>query len=369
MASSISQENAAIVLPILQTFLAPDDYNAVTTMSSTTSVYAQSYEYMISSDTYLASATFADDQVFQRYILIVLNSILKQASTSTQIAIRVNPGTDHCVWIGIVCNTNTTDSLPDGLVTDLVWTELRLQGTIPTTLQYLSSLTKLDFGTNELTGTIPDVLYTNLTSLEYLFLHDNQLQGTLSNAGLAQLSNLKYLFLNDNRFTGPLPQNLGSPSTSAAAVRPLQWLNLYNNSFVGSIPLNWNLRKIFLLDLGRNQLTGSIPADWVNDMFDLKILYLNHNKLSGSFPVNFPLIGNNRLWLLQVNDNQLTGVIPGGYNERQLDLTEYQNNLFSSMDTTMCANIVWVGGEMISMRSDCGATCPCEYYCGANQCY
>ena len=369
MASSISQENAAIVLPILQTFLAPDDYNAVTTMSSTTSVYAQSYEYMISSDTYLASATFADVQVFQRYILIVLNSILKQASTSTQIAIRVNPGTDHCVWIGIVCNTNTTDSLPDGLVTDLVWAELRLQGTIPTTLQYLSSLTKLDFGTNELTGTIPDVLYTNLTSLEYLYLHDNQLQGTLSNAGLAQLSNLKYLFLNDNRFTGPLPQNLGSPSTSAAAVRPLQWLNLYNNSFVGSIPLNWNLRKIFLLDLGRNQLTGSIPADWVNDMFDLKILYLNHNKLSGSFPVNFPLIGNNRLWLLQVNDNQLTGVIPGGYNVRQLDVTEYQNNLFSSMDTTMCANIVWVGGEMISMRSDCGATCPCEYYCGANQCY
>ena len=326
---------------------------------------------MISSDTYLASSTstYSELQVFQRYVLILLNSMLPPSPTATQIALRVNPASDHCAWIGITCNTNATDTISDGVVTDLVWSDNSLMGTIPSTIQYLSSLTKLDFGTNQLSGTIPEALYTNLTNLQHLYLHDNQFVGTLSNTGLQQFSNLKHLFLNDNRFTGTLPQNLGSQGSTAASARALQWLNLYNNSFVGSIPLNWNLRNVFLLDLGRNQLTGTIPADWVEDMFELRILYLNHNKLSGSFPTSFPLIGNNRLWLLQVNDNQLTGVIPGGYNIRQMDLTEYQNNLFTSMDTEMCRNIVFIGGEMISMRSDCGATCPCEYYCSADLCY
>jgi hypothetical protein len=378
VSSGMSDGNDAIILPVLQSFLLPDDLNAITSDDST-SVYVQSYQYMISSDTYLASSSsgsssssssFTDLQIFQRYILIVLNSLLPQSSSSSSsTAIRVNPAGDHCTWIGIACNTNNTDSITDGVVTDLVWTELRLQGTIPSTIQYLSSLTKLDLGTNELSGTIPEALYTNLTNLEHLYLHDNQLIGTLSNTGLALLSNLKHLFLNDNRLTGTLPQSLGSPGTNAASARPLEWLNLYNNSFTGRIPLNWNLRNVFLLDLGRNQLTGSIPADWIDHMFNLRILYLNHNRLSGSFPVNFPLIGNNRLWLLQVNDNQLTGVIPGGYNIRQMDLSEYQNNLFTSMDTLMCRNIVFVGGEMVSMRSDCGATCPCEFYCSADLCY
>lgn len=370
--AAISEENAAKVMPILQTFLLPNDYTIISTMD-TTSILTQSYQYMISSDTFLASdlVIYSELQVFQRYILIVLHSVLQPSplATTTQNTIRINLAADHCIWIGITCNTNTTDMIPDGIVTDLVWSEYRLLGTIPTTIQYLSSLTKLDLGSNELSGMIPNELYTNLTNLQHLYLHDNQLTGTLSNTGLSQLPNLIHLFLNDNRLTGTLPQNLGSPGTNAASARPLEWLNLYNNSFTGSIPLNWNLRKVFLLDLGRNQLTGSIPADWVDDMFALKILYLNHNQLSGSFPTNFTLIGNNRLWLIQVNNNQLTGVIPGGYNVRQLDLAEYQNNLFTSMDTEMCRNIVFIGGEMVSMRSDCGATCPCTYYCGANECY
>lgn len=365
----VTEENAALVLPILQTFLMPSDFMAIS--SDSTSVFAQSYQYMISSDTFLASSssTYTELQVFQRYIIIVLNSLLKPSLSATQISVRVNPAGDHCTWIGVTCNTNTTDDISDGVVTDLVWTEHSLQGTIPSTIQYLSSLTKLDFGTNELSGTIPEALYTNLTNLEHLYLHDNEFSGTLSNTGLQLLSNLKHLFLNSNRFTGSLPQNLGSQGTTTDSARPLQWLNLYNNSFVGAIPLNWNLRNVFLLDLGRNQLTGSIPADWIDDMFELRILYLNNNKLSGSFPTNFPLIGNNRLWLLSVSDNQLTGVIPGGYNVRQMDLSEFQNNLFTSMDTLMCRNIVFIGGEMISMRADCGATCPCEYYCTADLCY
>ena len=85
--------------------------------------------------------------------------------------------------------------------------------------------------------------------------------------------------------------------------------------------------------------------------------------------MNFTEIGNHRLWLLVVSDNLLTGVIPGGFSLQQMDGAEFQNNDFSSMDSLLCRNIVFNSGEMVALRSDCGATCPCNFFCGQNECY
>jgi hypothetical protein len=145
-------------------------------------------------------------------------------------------------------------------------------------------------------------------------------------------------------------------------------LILYNNSFTGTIPNNLNLRDLFYLDLGYNDLSGTIPADWVETMYDLRTLYLNNNRLTGSLPEDFAEIGNNRLTLVVVNDNQLTGQIPGGFAIRVLDLTEFYNNDFSSMDMKLCENIVFEGGEMVAMRVDCDV-CACKYFCGVDQCF
>ena len=146
------------------------------------------------------------------------------------------------------------------------------------------------------------------------------------------------------------------------------YLNLYNNSFTGKIPSGWNLRNLFYLDLGFNKLTGKVPTDWVTQMFALRVLYLSNNTLTGPLPTNFAQIGNNRLWLLSLNDNRLTGTMPGAYALRSLDLLEVQHNDFSAMDISLCRNIVFQFGEMASMRSDCQA-CPCDFFCGPGQCY
>lgn len=358
-APTVSGDNSVKLLAVLANYLLPSDNAA---LSSSDSIYKQSFDEMITKDSYFT--TISDNaHIFQRYILTTLNLHFQIAPTSTTAKpLLVNSVTDHCTWIGIECNMNTTDTITDNLVTDLVWTGYSFTGTIPDSIQYLSSLTKLDFGDNQLTGTIPNVLYNNLTSLEYLFLHSNQFIGTISNDGIGQLSSLRRLYLGNNRFSGTLPDNIG-------LAKEMRYLNMYNNTFSGRIPTTWDLRYLFYLDLGRNQLTGSIPANWPFDLFDVRIFYLNHNQLSGSFPYNFTSIGNNRISLLQVNDNQLTGIIPSGFNRRQLDLSEFQRNSFSSMDVEFCRNIVWVGGEMVSMRSDCGATCPCQYFCGTDYCY
>jgi Leucine rich repeat len=354
--------DGARLTTVLRSSLLEDDFNL---LADSLSLYNQAFLFLTSSDTYyMTTANITDLKIFQRYLLLILDLALPAGSQLDYI----NPVTDHCSWSGVVCNTNTTDTILDTAVTEINWTERKLAGTLPDAVKYLTTVIRFDLGTNNIQGSIPNALY-NMTSLQYLYLHGNQLTGSLSSSGLLQLSLLEHLYVGDNRFTGTLPQSLGSPGTTLALARPLKYLSLYNNSFGGTIPKNWNLRYMFYLDLGYNDLTGSIPADWVDDMFDLRILYLSNNRLSGSFPTNFTEIGNNRLWFIDVSSNALTGIIPGGFSLRQLDGAAFQNNDFSSMDTLLCRNVVFNSGEMVSMRSDCGATCPCDFFCSAGNCY
>jgi hypothetical protein len=133
-----------------------------------------------------------------------------------------------------------------------------------------------------------------------------------------------------------------------------------------------NLKNLFFLDLGENDLTGTLPDDWVNgnnNMYMIRNLYLSSNKLGGALPTNFGSIGNSRLEMLLLNDNLFTGTMPSGYNPRSLNVLEFENNKFSFMDTNICSeNIVFEGGEMVFMGSDCNV-CRCRYFCGKGECF
>jgi hypothetical protein len=149
-------------------------------------------------------------------------------------------------------------------------------------------------------------------------------------------------------------------------------VSLYDNQFSGSIPRNWNLRNLFYLDLGRNRLTGQFPTDWTvgrSTTDRLRLLYLDHNLLTGSLPSNLGTIGNGRLNVLTINDNALTGTMPlFNSSINFLNRLEIHRNNFTAMDQFMCAQIVYNGGELVQMRADC-VICPCSFYCGADQCY
>ena len=69
---------------------------------------------------------------------------------------------------------------------------------------------------------------------------------------------------------------------------------------------------------------------------NLRVLFLNHNQLSGPIP---PELGNlANLWELSLNDNQLTGCIPSG-------LQYVQRNDFDSLGLPFCASTLTPGVE------------------------
>ena len=103
-------------------------------------------------------------------------------------------------------------------------------------------------------------------------------------------------------------------------------------------------------------------------MIKLRSLYLDFNRLSGSLPEDFGSIGQGRLNQMVLHDNQLTGNVPGGWKGDFLDVIEIQNNNFTSIDDTVCGQIVWAGGELVSFRADCEA-CTCKYFCNEGECY
>jgi hypothetical protein len=310
----------------------------------------QAYSWMTTSGNY-----FVEDvnKMVQRFALTLLYYNFEE----NVITFNLNTTADECDWFGITCNET-------GVIEKLVWANQGLIGTIPPDIQLLQSLTYLDMAENGLYGHIPEELWT-MTTLEHIFLHQNKLTGTLAE-DVGNLQSLTRLFLSNNNFTGSLPQSLGSSTNGIT--HPLRWLGLSNNEFSGDLPSSWRLRNLFYMDLGFNKLQGTIPGDWTSRMSRLKNLYLDHNNLVGSLPTEFLSIGGGRLYLLELNNNQLTGEVSSDNFDGLMEVLYIQNNNFTSIGDKVCKQIVWESGELASFRADCSA-CTCKYMCGDGECY
>ena len=227
-------------------------------------------------------------------------------------------------WIGI--------TVTGGRVTDFVISvasaagELTLvSGTLPSELQNLTALERLDIDDHELSGNLPSWLGSmsalndvnlsgnnfsgpipselgNLSSLQFLNLSNNELSGSIPSS-LGSLSNLVRLLLNNNQLSGSIPSELGSLSSTA-----FRQLDLSDNRLSGSIPSQLtSLTALRPLLLDGNLLTGSIPSG-IGSLTNLTILDLNNNRLSGSIPDGVGSLSS--LFRLRLDDNQLTGAIP-----------------------------------------------------------
>ncbi|GJZ75727.1 probable inactive receptor kinase [Tanacetum coccineum] len=121
-------------------------------------------------------------------------------------------------------------------------------------------------------GPIPPNTLGNLDALTILSLHSNFLNGSLP-SDLLSLPSLSNIFLNKNSFTGEIPSALSSK---------LVTIDLSSNSFSGNIPTSiQNLTNINTLNLQRNSLTGSVPN---LQLPNLKNLNVSNNQLYGSIP-------------------------------------------------------------------------------------
>ncbi len=186
----------------------------------------------------------------------------------------------------------------------IVFTNLKLSGSIPETIGYFPKMRGIHLYDNNLTGELPKSI-SNLKKLEALKLENNHLTGTLDNLPL------------DNLVT----------------------LEVFNNEFEGNLPEFGDRVRVF--DLSNNNFTGGIPESHIKAFeknnkgdygeYDTEYgcrYFVNFNKLSGTIPSIFT---QHRNWMVHWYN-----MVPQkeGYGFDRADLPAF-NNTVKCYDSTM----------------------------------
>jgi Leucine-rich repeat (LRR) protein len=221
----------------------------------------------------------------------------------------------------------------------------QLSGTLPA-LDSCFSLKSLELRNNKISGTIPALIFTTHTyTLDYFSVSNNQFTGSIpTQIGGNGISSLRTLYLDMNQLTGGIPKELGlcrqlltidlSNNQLLGAIPPeinniwtsgtsLRQLILNNNKLSGSIPSFRSLNQIQMLDFSINAFSV-IPSS-LDSLPNLTHLNLSYNQITGNIPVN--LMRDTSLVFLGISDNKLTGAIPSTIgNLKKLVYVSFANN-------------------------------------------
>ncbi|KAF8117492.1 hypothetical protein N665_0009s0019 [Sinapis alba] len=239
-----------------------------------------------------------------------------------------------CKWETVQCDGSSR-------VTRIQLKQKGIGGTLPSNLGKLSELIVLEFFSNKISGSIPDL--SGLTHLQTLNLHDNLFDSTPKNL-FSGMNSLQEVYLDNNPFPSwEIPETVKEATS-------LKNLSLINCNVTGSIPdffSSETLPSLASLKLSRNQLHGGLPESFAGS--SLQQLYLNGQKLNGSISVlqnmtslvEIDLQGNafsgpipdlsglQSLRLFNVRENQLTGVVsPSFTGLKSLTVVNLTNNYF-----------------------------------------
>ncbi|KAK4432608.1 Receptor protein kinase TMK1 [Sesamum alatum] len=248
-------------------------------------------------------------------------------------------GDDPCgppSWPHIFCSGNR--------VSQIQVSGLGLKGPLPQNFNQLSMLQNLGLQHNQFSGklpsfsglsdlryafldynnfqTIPSDFFKGLWNLEVLALDDNPLNSTTGwslPSDLQGSAHLKNLSLVRSNLAGPLPEFLGFMSS-------LEVLKLSMNRLTGGIPESFkgSLLRILWLNGQSGGMTG--PIDIVARMESLTSLWLQRNRFSGKIPDDISHLVS--LQDLNLNDNDLVGLIPASMANMALARLNLNNNHF-----------------------------------------
>jgi Leucine-rich repeat (LRR) protein len=164
-----------------------------------------------------------------------------------------------CTWKGVTCT--------DGKVTTLNLIDAKLEGTIPSSLGEVTTLTHLYLASNSFQGTVPTKV-ANLPNLQVIDLSFNQLNGTLP---LLASSAMQTIELGHNRFTGTLAPNTGK------GMNDLQIFDIKYNLVTGTIPtLKGSFPSLIELDWSNNQFIGKSYASSIAIQIPRILLLTKH---------------------------------------------------------------------------------------------
>ncbi|CAN4111118.1 unnamed protein product [Withania somnifera] len=207
----------------------------------------------------------------------------------------------------------------------------------PNSLGDLKNLRMISIPFNQISGTIPTSIEQlssvfNLTELNQLFLATNDWEGNLSPNDFAGLHQLKFLAIScGKRFAVNLSNEWIPPfSLTYIEIRKCG-LGPNSNSFHGLLPLWPNVTH---LNLANNLFSGSIPIN----------IDFSGNNFTGSVPYRITRV--DPLMRLDLSDNHLSGKIPDWWDELQLlhvvDLSG--NNLSVHIPSSICSppSFFWV---------------------------
>ncbi|XP_031103031.1 probable leucine-rich repeat receptor-like protein kinase At5g49770 isoform X1 [Ipomoea triloba] len=192
-------------------------------------------------------------------------------------------------------------------LTTLILVGCSFFGPIPDSIGSLQQLVFISLTSNSFNGPIPRSI-GNLSKLSWLDLSDNKLSGDIpvsngSRPGLDNLTNTRHFHLSQNQLSGRIPEKLFSPNMKLIHVI------LDHNQLRGEIPPTLGLvRTLEVVRLDSNTLSGSVP-DTLNSLKGLNELYLSNNNLTGPLP---NLSSMNTLHYLDMSNNSFeASVIPG----------------------------------------------------------
>jgi len=168
-------------------------------------------------------------------------------------------------------------------------------------MRKLCNLEILDLHYSNLNGDIMDFLPQCFPNkLKELYLGGNCFTGTLPDRIGRQWSSLHILELYHNRFTGHVPSEIGM-------LKDLHTLQLYENQFTGHLPSEIGmLNNLLNLNLSKNTLTGPLPSE-IGMLVNLLTLDLSSNKFTGPVPSEISMLSN--LTNMDLSSNNLSGVI------------------------------------------------------------
>jgi len=148
-----------------------------------------------------------------------------------------------------------------------------LIGTVPSIFTELSSLTRLDFISNSLSGSIPSPLPPRL---RFVRMSTNNFEFGLP-SNIEELLDAESIDFSGNNLNGTIPEAIGGLSN-------LKVLDLEGNHFEGTLPSTiGNMSRIEDLDLSSNQLSGTLPTE-IGKLVQLTSLSIGSNDFSGTIP-------------------------------------------------------------------------------------